>query len=1385
MAEARGPPVAVNKPAFNWSKSDRYAEWKAFRTECEMLFRGTYRTTPANERAGAVINWMGREGQAIAATWTQNQLDERFGDVARMFAAFEDRFRPEQNEMLAEFQFRQMKRENRSSDEFMSELRSKAKDCNFGAAEDRNIKSQFILGISDCKMQEKLLEEVRAGTTVDGCLQITRNLEAMRMQLDLVNQPANQFDEVRKNKNPDCKYCLTEHKPRQCPAYGKTCQKCGRRNHSAKACKTKEREARRKKNVDEVEAQENEEESHWTETKSFWGVVKFDSVTDEAIIRQNDYEEPGKRKRLIGAILTITKENNTKMIHYKIDTGADSNLMSWASYKKLFPRMTKEDLEDSIERNTKLEACNGGAIEQLGTCRVKLKFKGKEKICHFYIVPGTTSLIGLPDAESLKLISANIKKIDEARNLCDGEDKETLFVKQDTQAEDMRASKNLEKEVMREHADLFTGVGCLEGKVHIHLKEGVTPYQAPPRRVAYSMQDPLKEELDRLVKENILVKLDADTKSEWCNSFVCRPKPAGGIRLCLDPAKLNAAIIRPVHRSKTMDDIKPKLEGAQYFSILDLKSGFWNLELDYESSLKTTFATMHGRYRYTRLPFGLNCAGDLFQKRMDEVLEGVENVVNIADDIVVFGRSGQEHDNALQKLLRRAAEKNIKFGKAKCRFRVTCITFFGEMISCYGVKPDPRKIEAILKMKRPENKNQTRSFLGHVNYMSKFSPALAEVVKPLRDIIKIDASFSWNQIHEEAYERTKKLLAKDANLQYYRRRKKLYLEVDASQTGLGAALLQRDGTTNEDEDLPDSSLLRPIAYASKSLTDTEQRYSNIEREALAILHGLEKFHHYAYARETQVITDHRPLLAIFKKDVATASPRLQRIMMRIHQYHVNLHYRPGSTMHIADCMSRVGLKKDDKEIDGLKITIDDVSTQADIDVVTMEEIRHHTSKDETLMEIMKFTQLGWPNTSKTIDDADIRKYYNFREEIGSVNGILLKGTRIIIPSSLRAKVLDDLHFHHLGIEKTRNLARTCVFWNGICEDIKRITESCRSCQEEKPTQLKAELIPHEVPCAQWNTLGIDVFYVQKQPYLCIVDYFSKFPIVRRMERERSTDVVDILKDVFSEYGIPRCIVSDAGSNFTSEEFKTFARRLGIKLKTTSSYHHASNGQVENCVKTIKSMMKKCDGQDYRIGLLMLRNTPITGMTKSPAEILQGRKLKTILPQASVEMTNEMEREEIIIDLHRKQELMKKNHDRRSGVTMRPEDTYQKGERVMVQKEDQGPWTEGIILEKNEDHNDRSYKILVVATKRNITRNVKHIRKLPTPLASKATVEDEDNTLVLARPRPSPDIEMTNEVGQLQSTEPTQMEPMVDTMVEPMVEPRRSQRTIRAPKRLDL
>ncbi len=263
---------------------------------------------------------------------------------------------------------------------------------------------------------------------------------------------------------------------------------------------------------------------------------------------------------------------------------------------------------------------------------------------------------------------------------------------------------------------------------------------------------------------DIIEKVKEGEPTSWVNSLVYRRKPNGRLRLCLDPKDLNKAVRREHHVTPTLEEILPKLTGAKYFSILDAKSGYWNVVLDEESSYFTTFNSPYGRYRFKRMPFGLRMSQDIFQAKIDQTFEGCAGVVGIADDIVIFGRTVEEHDRHLRGMLRRCLETGLKLNPEKCHIRQPSIKFYGVVCSAEGVRPDPTKVSALKGMKQPADRRELQTFLGLATYMGPFIPNLSNLTAPLRERLKEGRAFTWNADYQNPFNKIKESISKEVTL---------------------------------------------------------------------------------------------------------------------------------------------------------------------------------------------------------------------------------------------------------------------------------------------------------------------------------------------------------------------------------------------------------------------------------------------------------------------------------------------------------------------------------------------------------------------------------------------------------------------------------------------
>ena len=528
-------------------------------------------------------------------------------------------------------------------------------------------------------------------------------------------------------------------------------------------------------------------------------------------------------------------------------------------------------------------------------------------------------------------------------------------------------------------------------------------------------------------KQGVIRKVSEHT--DWCSSLAYSVKKHGSLRICIDPQKLDQALKRCPRKVPTPEELNPQFAGSTVFSKLDAKAGYWSLHLDPDSQLITTFRTPFGRYCWTRLRFGLRVSQDIFQIRMDKLLEDLPGVVGITDDVCVYGKDEEEHDRNLKALMDRAKETGLVFNSDKCTIKQPEISFFGNIYSKDGIRPDPAKVHDIQNMPVPQDKEYLQRFLGMMTYLATFIPNFSEESQPLRDLLKKNVPFEMSEDHLHCFQKLKTAISAKSCVKYFDPTKPTTLEVDSSTKGLGAAILQ-DGL--------------PVAFASKALNSAQSNYPNTDREMLAVVFGINRFHTYLYVRPFRVITDHKPLEIISKKPLLRAPPRLQRMLQKIQGYDFTIEYRQRKTITLANTLSRLPNPKDkgalelDFRVDGIEMTTAEVH-RCDIDLVNFSQRKRHqlrdqTARDPTMNALMETIIQGWPDSIKDLP-TDVRVFWSFRDELAVEDGIIFKGKQFLIPESLRADILAQLHQSHQGIEKTQLLAREGVYWPNINKDI--------------------------------------------------------------------------------------------------------------------------------------------------------------------------------------------------------------------------------------------------------------------------------------------------------------------------------------------------------------
>lgn len=1282
-----------NIPQMNWSGDNVTENFRLFKHKLQLYFEDE-EITDKVKQARKILRAIGDEGLRRLYGSALTEEDQKDPDM--LFAFFKSQLPAQSvNFRIHRLQLMRFQINNSESiDNFVTRVRSHAVKCDFG--DDNELQERIIeLVIASTPYEEfrKELLTKEKGFTIKETLELGRKYEAIAestvqlKQMHISEPESGNIAAIRtshKTKSKPCSNCGRVHKKRQCPAYNSNCDECGKKGHWASVCRSSDKPDKRHKSRTRSSQRRQERyrrhsrskspQRNRSESKSNVDAIEYETVLDT--INIDSFE---RREAFTTLPCKLPTAKKTVGVKLKLDTGASGNTIPLRMLKQVY---SENELNKILDKELiKLTAYNGEPIEYLGSVNAKLFWGEKWFDTKLYVVnvtEKTPAVLGLKSCEEMGLVSVNVSSIKEPKSI-DSVD------------------------ALRKHyPEQFDTIGRFEGTAKLHLKDDAQPFVAAPRKCPINLKDKIKDELESMEEKGVIRKISEHT--EWVSSVCFVAKPNGSLRVCLDPKKLNENLKRCVHKIPTVEELNPLFAGAKYFSKLDAKAGYWSVVLDEGSQPLTTFRSPLGqRYCFTRLPFGLNVSQDIFQEKMDEILEDLEGVVSIADDVCVTGKTEEEHDQNLVNLMERAKSKGLVFNSDKCAIKQESITFFGNVYSAKGISPDPGKVEDIQEMPAPQNKDELRRFLGMLTYLSQFIPHFSDRCTVLRDLLKQDTPWFWDKEHQQAFEFIKGTISDKSTLQYFDTNKPVTLEVDASQRGLGVAVLQDN---------------HPVAYASRALTDTQSRYSNIEREMLAIVFGCERFHHLLYGKSFTVITDHKPLVTIHQKPIHAAPARLQRMLLRIQGYNVSITYRPGTQMIVADALSRLPNpnKSGDMDTNVIVHTIDEnPEFLREISMINVSkerqiQIQTETARDATLNALKDVIYTGWPENIKGLTQ-DLRPFWPYREELAVEAGVVFKGKQILIPETLRDDIMQKLHYSHMGIEKTRRLSRESVFWPNINKDIEKTCKQCPLCQEFQNKNKKEPLEPLEVPSQPWQYVSSDMFEIRGKHFLLICDKFSKFPLVDEApEQATSQWVADTCKKYFSIFGKPQAMYTDNGPQFNGQAFKNFLKAWDITHITSSPMYPQSNGFIERQVGYVKPLIEKAmiNGQDISLVLLNIRATPIDTKLKSPAELLFQRPVTTLLPRRS-EAGNELEREAL---LQRRDAMVE--YDCESSVKT-PLPSLHPGQKVRILSNKNKRWFPGTII--SSDGHPRSYKIST--NNRIIRRNRSHIRPIVVSTPSQA------------------------------------------------------------------
>lgn len=1297
--------TGIPTPKMDWDSTNLPEAWKKFQQHVQLIFDGPLKDKDEEIKCKYLLLWVGDKGRDVFNTWPELSA-EQAKTLNVYFNKFKSYVQPKLNPVFARYKFNNILQNSDTTEQFVTRLKLHVQDCNYGDP-DEMVRDRIVFGTSSTKVRERLINEGEKLTLVKA-IEISQSYEYSQEQLRLMSPHNAEVHAVSKpsrtgsrsnsepsdakyknrnsnhrrsskqqnqQKNPGSSTCgncgYTHKKADVCPAKGKRCDNCNKWNHFSKVC----RSVHKSKSVHEVTACPE------SDTESDFYIDSIESNYDHVKNQQ--------------AFAKVNIGPKSFPVDFKLDTGSQANILP----EKVYNKLGSLDILRSPQR--KLSAYDGGQLRTLGVCRLSCTVGQRSQNLEFYVVdtegPPILGLQSCLSFELIKLVYSVETVVPDSDVKVHCPDKSVHKHEPDGHSQ----FSSLDNEViLKRYSDVFSGIGLFPGEIKIHIDQNAVPVVHPPRRVPFAIRDKLKSELERMEQADIIAKVTEPTK--WVNSLVVVEKRSGKLRICLDPQDLNKAILRPHYPMHTLDDILPQLSGAKFFTKLDARSGYWALKLDEESSFLTTFNTPFGRYRFHRLPFGLKSSQDEFQRKIDECFEGLSGVVAIVDDILVFGSSRAEHDQNLRSVLARARDKGIRFNEDKLEVGVTELSYFGHVISSQGLKPDPLKVNAVSNMKPPQNKAELETILGMVNYLAKFAPNLSEITSPMRKLLNKDVQFSWDHPQERAFNEVKKVITQCPGrvLAYYDPGKEVTLQVDASKFGLGATLMQDK---------------RPIAFASKSLTSAEVNYAQIEKEMLAILFGCKHFHQYVYGHSVRVETDHKPLVSIVKKPISAAPPRLQRMLLQLQRYDIDLYHLPGKSIPVADTLSRKFLPDTYPHIsEGLDLQVHSVLSSLPISERKLEAIRSATCRDEQLSTLAEIILNGWPESRKECSPCVV-EYWNHRDELSFVSGLILKGNKIVMPKSLRTEMLEKIHAGHMGIDKCLSRARDIMFWPKMSSDIQNLVSSCKICLESRRSNQKEPLISHEIPDYPWQIVATDLFAFEGQDYLVVVDYLSRYFEYTKLRSTSSSMIINELKSIFARFGIPEKVVSDNGPQYSSYEFEDFSKKWNFDHITSSPRYPQSNGLAERTVQTVKRLLKKTrkSGTDPLLAVLEYRTTPLSDTGCSPSQVLMSKKLRSVIPCLPVQLVPETPNLPKIKSLMRSSRLEQKNH---YDVKAKPLKPLVLNETVRIQGENKS-WKPAVVVDK---HNTRSYTVRT-ADGAQYTRNRRHLLKTNEPDLSQVSM----------------------------------------------------------------
>lgn len=1262
------------------------------------------KVTNVDDWVRCLRRYAGKEVRALAKhlpnppALTDNEGNEvAESDYQKLKRKLNLHFVPKKNMQHARYVFSKERRHPEETiGSYAARLREKSEHCEFGTSQEERILEHIIQTIED---EELIKSTIHKKWNLDTFLVRAAEKEDIKREIKDMKQmkedhkvakvgrragPKKQghqrqfFKEENKQANgtasEPCGYCgnadAHAHR-RECPAFGRRCRKCKRYNHFASCCRTEEKPEPRDHVRSKASANlQKPGRSGHSEKKKKSVKAVLGELSDCSGSESDDssyfVKHVVKNAKTTSSAGLVKLHINEVQAMCEPDSGASANVMDEYQFRALQKRDPRLNLDTSSDRLETIQ----GSLTVKGQFHATLRNENRGIMSKFVVIKGhmhSPPLIGRNSLEDLGMLLIDPKGKLRGEN--------DLRIKSITQPS---LTSTLE-----EFDGVFQGIGCIKdpktGKpieVRLEMDPDIRPVAQKARHVPYYLKGPLVKWLKQGEEEGIFEKVAPGEPITWCSPLVVQPKPKYSeteelephmIRASIDMRLANTAMKRSrCVEAPILDDFTYHMHDCRIFSKLDLKHGYHQLAIDTETSAIGTFSTPWGNYRPKRLMFGAKSSQDVFDEMMQKIFGDIQHCMIQRDDLLLGGQNEAEHLEVVRTVLKRAQEFNVKFNKEKCQFGKDRIEFFGHIFTKDGLEADPDKIRAIVECSAPQSKEEVRSLLGMAGYLSTFIEGYASMTAPLRKLTHKDTRFTWGKEEKQAFQKIKEAMASTKTMTYFDPDKQIVLRTEASfNEGLSAGLFQKT-----------QKGLQPVYFISRSLKDAEKRYSQTEKDALAIRWALGRLRIYLTgAPKFKIITAHKPLLAMLQKPTAKLPPRIEKWTMEMQDLDFEIEYHPGKDeADPLDYLSRHPLPETGS--DGTEKTVKFL-TRSEASV-TLEKIREETTKDPILQEVRKCIQSGKWQTQKK---GELAPYYDVRDELCIIDEMIYRLRQIVIPESLQKKIVTTGHkLGHLGSTKTKQMLRQRYWFPRMTQLIEQTVNQCFECKVTTKQSKEEPIKPTEIPEKAWDTVAVDFggAYPDGHYNLVMVDKRTRYPVVISTPSTNFVTTREKMKEVFATYGTPRIIESDNGPPFNSENFTEFGEEEGFHHHRITPLHPRANGQAEQFMR----MVNKCE----RIAELQGKNTsekktamqemltayratphPATGV--APYEAMKFREVRTKLDYREPDEQRDAVEEKIDKNDAEYKRKMKNKENRRFRET-----TLLLGDYVLVTQTKKNKWT---------------------------------------------------------------------------------------------------------------